>query len=68
MNLRQMRLESGLKAAKVAKELNISREHLYHLENGKYHIKEKYIEALSEIYRVTKADILNAISQRWYEC
>ena len=42
MNLRQMRLESGLKAAKIPKELNISREHLYHLEKGKYQKKKKH--------------------------
>ena len=65
MNLREIRLESGLKAKKVANELGISREQLYHLENGKYRIKEKYIDILCEVYQVRKEDVLNAINQRW---
>lgn len=61
MNLKQMRIESGLKASKVADELGISRVQLYNLENGKNNIDSKKISIFSKIYNKTELEISKAI-------
>lgn len=50
MNLKDMRLESGLKAKKVAENLNISRRQLINLENKIYRLSDDKIEKLAKLY------------------
>ncbi|EJP6471411.1 helix-turn-helix domain-containing protein [Clostridium botulinum] len=50
MTLKDLRIESGLKARKVAEHLGISRTHLYNLEKGKYKLDKLKIEKLCKVY------------------
>lgn len=50
MTLKDLRLNSGLKAYKVAELLGISRVQLNNLEKGKYKIDKLKVEKLSEVY------------------
>ncbi|SUY47056.1 putative transcriptional regulator [Clostridium putrefaciens] len=50
MTLKDLRIESGLKACKVAEILGISRVQLNNLEKGKYKISKLKLEKLSEVY------------------
>lgn len=50
MTLKDLRIESGLKAHKVAEYLGISRTQLYNLEKGKYKIDKLKLEKLCEVY------------------
>ncbi len=50
MTLKDLRIESGLKAYKVAEILGISRVQLNNLEKGKYKISKLKLEKLSEVY------------------
>lgn len=61
MTLKDLRIESGLKAAKVAEALDISRVHLYNLENNKYRLDKLKIKALSNLYNKTEEEILKII-------
>lgn len=60
MTLKDLRIESGLKAKKVAAELGISRVQLYNLENGKYRLDKLKISVLAYLYRVTEEDIIKS--------
>ncbi|EPS56393.1 TPA: helix-turn-helix transcriptional regulator [Clostridium botulinum] len=50
MTLKDLRIESGLKAYKVAELLDISRAQLNNLEKGKYKMDKLKIEKLSKVY------------------
>lgn len=52
LKLKDLRLESGLKVKKIAKELGISRTHLYNLENGIHKVDPLKKEKLAYLYRV----------------
>ena len=54
MTLKEMRIESGLKAKKVAEVLNISRRQLIYLEKKKYKLSDDKIEKLSKLYNKKK--------------
>lgn len=60
MNLKDMRLESGLKAKKVAENLNISRRQLINLENKIYRLSDDKIEKLAKLYNKKKSEIREA--------
>ncbi|KEI75924.1 helix-turn-helix domain-containing protein [Clostridium botulinum] len=50
MTLKDLRIESGLKAYKIAECLGISRTQLYNLEKGKYKIDKLKLEKLCKVY------------------
>lgn len=52
MNLKDLRIYSGLKAKKIAELLGVSRVQLYYYENNKSKINEERLKELSKIYRV----------------
>ena len=52
MNLKDLRIDSGLKAKKIAELLGVSRVQLYNYENNKSKITEERLKELSKIYRV----------------
>ena len=52
MNLKELRIDSGLKAKKIAKLLGVSRIQLYNYENNKCKMNDKRIKELSRIYKV----------------
>jgi len=60
MNLKQMRLESGMKAIKIAEILGISRMQLQNLENRKYKLTKSKVEKLSSIYQKSEMEIVLA--------
>lgn len=60
MTLKEMRLESGLKANKIAEKLNISRRQLINLEQKKFKLSEDKIETLSKLYGMSKEEIRKA--------
>ena len=60
MTLKEMRLESGLKANKIAEKLNISRRQLINLEQKKFKLSEDKIETLSKLYGMSKDEIRKA--------
>ncbi|MBN3406364.1 transcriptional regulator [Clostridium botulinum] len=62
MTLKDLRIESGLKARKVAEYLGISREHLYNLEKGKYKLDKLKLEKLCEVYCKGADEILSISS------
>lgn len=57
--LKQKRINSGLKAKKIAELLGISRVQFYNLENRKYKIDSKKAKVLSELYKCSEEEILN---------
>lgn len=63
MTLKGLRIESGLKAYKIAEEIGVSREQFRNLENGLYKIDNRKIEKLCEVYRKTKSEIIEAIGE-----
>ena len=63
MTLREMRIESGLKAKKVAEVLNISRRQLIYLEKKRYKLSDDKIEKLSKLYNKKKSEIRKAAKQ-----
>lgn len=63
MNIKEMRLEKGLKAKKVAEELGISRIQLCNLEKGLYKFNEPKIEMLSKLYGTSISEIKKAIKE-----
>ena len=60
MNLKDLRKESGIKAYKIAKELNISRVQLNNIESGKIKVNEEKIFLFSNIYKKDIDDIKKA--------
>lgn len=60
MGLKELRLESGIKAYKVAQILGISRVQLNNIENGKTKIDVLKIEKLSQVYRKSIDEIKKA--------
>ena len=60
MNLKDLRKESGIKAYKIAKELNISRVQLNNIESGKIKVNEEKIFLFINIYKKDIDDIKNA--------
>lgn len=52
MNLKELRIDSGLKAKKIAKLLGVSRIQLYNYENNRCKIDDKRIKRLAGIYKV----------------
>ena len=60
MTLKEMRLESGIKANKIAEKLNISRRQLINLEQKKFKLSEDKVEILSKLYDKSKEDIRKA--------
>ncbi|MDM0609432.1 MAG: helix-turn-helix transcriptional regulator [Clostridium perfringens] len=63
MTLRSVRINSGLKAKKIADDLGISRVQLYNLEKGINKITDDKIVKLSEIYNIPKSKILSIIKE-----
>lgn len=61
MKLKEMRIESGLKAYKVAEKLGISRAQLCNLEKGKYKISDDKVKIFSELYGRTEKEIKEAV-------
>lgn len=57
MTLKEMRLESGLKANKIAEKLNISRRQLFNLEQKKFKISEDKVKILSKLYEREEEEI-----------
>ncbi len=50
--LKSLRLEKSLTQEDVANEVNMSRDHLSNIENGKYPINIKTLYKLAEFYKV----------------
>jgi len=50
--LRDLRIDRGLTQEEVAAEVNISRDHLSNIENGKYPINIKTLYKLSTFFEV----------------
>lgn len=65
MNLKELRLDKGIKAIKVAELLGISRVQLNNLERGKFKVSEDKIMKLSDIYRIPKYELLNVIDETY---
>lgn len=63
MTLRSIRINSGLKAKKVADDLGVSRVQLYNLEKGINKFTDDKIIKLSEIYNIPKSEILSIIEE-----
>ncbi|MGG7213789.1 helix-turn-helix domain-containing protein [Clostridium nigeriense] len=60
MTLKEMRLESGLKANKIAEKLNISRRQLINLEQKIFKLSEDKVEILAKLYEKDKEEIRKA--------
>lgn len=60
MTLKEMRLESGLKANKIAEKLNISRRQLINLEQRKFKVSEDKVGILAKLYERDKEEIRRA--------
>lgn len=58
--LRQLRIDSGLKAYKVAEKLDISRKQLFRIENGQVKDINSYASEMAEIYSVPVSEIKKA--------
>ncbi|MDS1005326.1 helix-turn-helix transcriptional regulator [Clostridium sporogenes] len=62
MTLKDLRIESGLKARKVAEYLGISRTQLYNLEKGKYKLDKLKLEKLCKVYCKDIEELLSIAS------
>jgi putative transcriptional regulator len=60
MDLKQLRMDSGVKLYKVAELLGISRQQLFNIEKGKGNLGSERIEKLSNKYNVEPLEILKA--------
>lgn len=60
MGLKKLRLESGIKAYKIAQILGISRVQLNNIESGKTKVDIVKIEKLSQVYRKSIEEIRKA--------
>lgn len=60
MTLKTLRKKSGLKANKIAEELQVSRVQLYNIEKGKYKINKFKIKIFAELYKVSEQEIIEA--------
>ena len=60
MTLKEMRLESGLKANKIAEKLNISRRQLINLEQKKFRLSEDKVVILAKLYEKKEEEIRKA--------
>ena len=63
MTLKEMRLESGLKANKIAEKLNISRRQLINLENKLFKLSDDKVKILSKLYEKEEEEIRRASKQ-----
>lgn len=61
MNLKDLRIDSGLKAKKVAELLNVSRIQLYNYENNKSKVNEERLKKLSKIYKVSYKELKKSL-------
>lgn len=68
MGLKEYRLESGLKAYKVAEHLGISRKQLNNIERGLYGIDKLKEEKLSKLYGKDIEEIRCAYQEGRLEC
>lgn len=68
MRLKEFRLESGLKAYKVAEHLGISRKQLNNIERGLYGIDKLKAEKLSELYSKDIKEIREACLEESKKC
>lgn len=59
MKLKDYRLQSGLKASKIAEMLGIARSTLWRYENQKCKPNDKKIEKLYEIYGISNGGAVN---------
>lgn len=64
MTLKDMRLESGLKANKIAEKLNISRRQLINLENKLFKLSDDKVKILSKLYEKEEEEI-RRVSKQW---
>ena len=60
MELRELRKESGLRLADVAKKLKVNASAVSNWERGLNGIASKYIKPLARMYGVTEAEIRTA--------
>lgn len=63
MTLEELRIESGIKAYKIAEKLSVSREQYRNLEKGIYKLNNSKVEKLCEVFRKSKAEIIQAIGE-----
>lgn len=63
MTLKEIRLESGLKANKIAEKLNISRRQLINLENKLFKLSDDKVKILSKLYEKEEEEIRRASKQ-----
>lgn len=57
MNLRELRLKTGLTQAEVAKELNVNQSAVHLWETGRTRIARKHHENLARLYGVTVPEL-----------
>ncbi|MFV3013610.1 helix-turn-helix domain-containing protein [Clostridium botulinum] len=62
MTLKDLRIESGLKARKVAEYLGVSRTQLYNLEKGKCKLDKLKLEKLCKVYCKDIEELLSIAS------
>nr|UVN08403.1 MAG: helix-turn-helix domain protein [Bacteriophage sp.] len=60
ISLKDIRLQIGLKAYKVAENLGISKRQLIRIENGQVKNIDAYKDKLAEIYRISTEEIEKA--------
>lgn len=60
MTLKDIRLESGLKIAKITEELGLSRSQFYCIERARNKLNKLKAEKLASIYKLPVEDIKNA--------
>lgn len=63
--LKQTRQRSGLKVAKIAKELGVSRAQYYNYENGKTAIKKDKLHILSIIFKMPISVLEKEVAKKW---
>lgn len=57
MNLRELRLKTGLTQAEVAKELNVNQSAVHLWETGRTRIARKHHNGLARLYKVTVEEL-----------
>jgi transcriptional regulator with XRE-family HTH domain len=60
MNLKELRLRSGLKQKKIAEHLGITRNQYYYIENGVSKPKSSKVTLLATIFNCSELEILKA--------
>lgn len=65
---KELRVESGLKADKIAKEVGISRTQLYRIETNKIKVPDRQLDIFSQLYKTSIQELKGILEDKNDKC